>query len=164
MPAPTMGWRRPYACVSRVRRLGLPGGGPSASAGGATSVAPPYPKSFRILLRLIGSMASSSRERRRTACPGACQGDGGWRVMPLTVRLLGPFDLRPLAAPCSRKATWLLALLALRPGREVDRAFLAGTLWPDTSESQALYDLRRELSRLRRALGGEAGRLRTPSG
>ncbi len=81
--------------------------------------------------------------------------------MPLSVRMLGPFDLSPVAERCSRKAGWVLALLALRPGREVDRAFLAGTLWPETSESQALYDLRRELSRLRRALGDEAERIRS---
>src|SRR6185437_4632433 len=97
------------------------------------------------------------------ACHEACHGGRGARVMPLTIRLFGPFALSPVAVRCPRKAEWLVALLVLRAGREVDRAFLAGTLWPDTSEAQALYDLRRELSRLRRALGPEAVRLRSPS-
>ena len=68
----------------------------------------------------------------------------------------------PQEEPCRRKGQWILALLALRHGRAVERTWLAGTLWPDASESQALYDLRRELSRLRRALGPEARRLRSP--
>ena len=80
--------------------------------------------------------------------------------MPLIIRMLGPFELSPVSPRCSRKGGWLVALLALRAGREVDRAWLAGTLWPDTTESQSLYDLRRELSRMRRCLGKEAPRLR----
>lgn len=79
--------------------------------------------------------------------------------MSFKLRLLGTFDVQPLAEPCSRKAQWLLALLAVRHDRNVERSWLAGTLWPDASESQALYNLRRELTRLRRALGAEAGRL-----
>jgi non-specific serine/threonine protein kinase len=81
----------------------------------------------------------------------------------LKLGLLGPFQLAPLAERCSRKGEWLLALLVLRRGREADRALLAGMLWPDTSEPQALYNLRRELTRLRRALGDEGERLRSPS-
>ena len=80
--------------------------------------------------------------------------------MSLILRLLGPFELAAPAAACSRKGQWLLALLALRTPREVDRSWPAGTLWPDTTETQALYNLRRELSRLRRILGPEATRIR----
>jgi non-specific serine/threonine protein kinase len=106
------------------------------------------------------------RVRRGIAAPGAAQSvaDGGPQP-DLTIRLFGAFDLRvsgesPPALP--RKAQWLLALLALREGREVERAWLAGTLWPESEESQALYNLRRELARLRDALGPHASRLRSP--
>jgi DNA-binding SARP family transcriptional activator len=83
--------------------------------------------------------------------------------MALTIRLLGPFQLAPLSEKCSRKGQWAIALLTLRHGREVERAWLAGTLWPDADEEQALYNLRRELTRLRRALGAEAHRIVTPT-
>lgn len=62
----------------------------------------------------------------------------------------------------SRKALWLLALLALRHGRPVEREWLAGTLWPDASQSQAYANLRTVLSELRKALGPEGGRLHSP--
>jgi len=86
---------------------------------------------------------------------------------PLVLRLFGPFDAqvngRPLPPLRSRRGQWLLALLILRHGREVERGWLAGTLWPDNPESQALYNLRRNLVSLRHALGVEAGRLRAPT-
>ena len=86
----------------------------------------------------------------------------------LTLRLFGPPDVRvngePMGRLRTRKGLWLLALLALRPGREVERAHLAGVLWPETEESQALTYLRQSLTDLRRALGPEAAqRLRSPS-
>src|SRR5205807_1315724 len=55
------------------------------------------------------------------------------------------------------------ALLVLRQGREVSRSWLAGTFWPESSEAQALSNLRRNLMDLRQALGAEADRLRTPN-
>jgi predicted ATPase/DNA-binding SARP family transcriptional activator len=58
---------------------------------------------------------------------------------------------------------WLLALLALRHGREVERSWLAGLLWPDSSEGAAFASLRNSLKDLRRALGAEAGRLKSPT-
>src|SRR5579872_1791919 len=83
---------------------------------------------------------------------------------PLVIRLFGPFDVRlngaPLPALRTRKHQWLLALLALRQDRQVDRDWLAGTLWPESPASQALYNLRRCLSDLRSALGSEGERLR----
>ena len=82
---------------------------------------------------------------------------------PLVLRLFGPFDLRLNGAPLpylrTRKHQWLLALLALRHDRQVDRDWLAGTLWPESPNSQALYNLRRCLSDLRSALGTQGERL-----
>jgi predicted ATPase/class 3 adenylate cyclase len=86
---------------------------------------------------------------------------------PLTIRLLGPFAVRvnglPLPRLRSRKGHWLLALLTLRQGCQVDRTWLAGTLWPDSSEPQAMHSLRVCLADLRQALGPEAGRLHSPT-
>ncbi len=86
---------------------------------------------------------------------------------PLSLRLLGPFEARvggvPLRRLRTRRGYWLLALLALRHGRVVERSWLAGTLWPDSSESAALASLRQSLADLRQALGDEARRLVGPS-
>lgn len=85
----------------------------------------------------------------------------------LELKLLGPFEVRvgaqPLAPIHSRKEHWLLALLALRHGRAVERSWLAGTLWPESTESQALFNLRLTLSDLRKALDSEAKRIHAPS-
>ena len=71
----------------------------------------------------------------------------------LEIRLFGSFDVRiggcPPARPLSRKGLYLLALLALRHDRYVERAWLAGTLWPESSENQALWNLRQCLFHLR---------------
>jgi predicted ATPase/class 3 adenylate cyclase len=89
------------------------------------------------------------------------------RASPLTISLFGPFEVRlhgqPLPRLRTRKGQWLLALLALRHGHEMDRAWLAGTLWPDSSEAAAYASLRSSLKDLRRALGSEAGRLCSPT-
>lgn len=69
----------------------------------------------------------------------------------------------PLAPLRSRKGVWLLALLTLRSGKSVQRNWLAGTLWPDSSQSQALAYLRHCLTELRHALGPEATRLQSPT-
>jgi SARP family transcriptional regulator, regulator of embCAB operon len=67
----------------------------------------------------------------------------------LMVALLGGFSLlwggRVLGVP--RASQRLLAFLALH-GRQVTRATVAGTLWPDTSERHAYSNLRSALSRL----------------
>src|SRR5215813_5073968 len=85
----------------------------------------------------------------------------------LTLRLFGPMEVRaagqPLPSNLRRKAYWLLALLVLRHDREVARDWLAGTLWPESEERQALHSLRISLTDLRGALGEEAGRLRSPN-
>src|SRR5262245_52179179 len=86
---------------------------------------------------------------------------------PLVVTLFGPSEVwvdgRPLPRLRSRKGHWLLALLTLRHGCDVERAWLAGTLWPDHPEPQALASLRKSLNDLRGALGREAHRLCSPT-
>jgi predicted ATPase/DNA-binding SARP family transcriptional activator len=81
----------------------------------------------------------------------------------LELRLFGPMEVRvgshPLPRLRSRKGLWLLALLALRAGRDIERDWLAATLWPDDAESQARRSLRQSLHDLRLALGPEAWRL-----
>jgi DNA-binding SARP family transcriptional activator len=88
-------------------------------------------------------------------------------ALPVTIHLLGPFELRlhghPVPCLRSRKGQWLLALLVLRAGRDVERDWLAGTLWPDSPEAAARANLRSSLKELRRALGDQAGRLRSPT-
>jgi DNA-binding SARP family transcriptional activator len=84
---------------------------------------------------------------------------------PLAIRLFGPFEARlgpdPLPRLRSRKVQWLLALLALRAGSEVERAWLVGTLWPDSAAAAALANLRSSLKDLRHALGPQSDRLRS---
>src|ERR1041385_3388850 len=85
---------------------------------------------------------------------------------PLTITLLGPLRVliqgEPMPHVRTRSVEWLLALLVLRHGRSVDRSWLAGTLWPDSLESQALHNLRDILVHLRKALGEEKERLQSP--
>lgn len=84
---------------------------------------------------------------------------------PLKISLFGPFEVRVNGAPLprlrTRKGQWLLALLTLRHGREVSRDWLAGLLWPDSPNAQALANLRMSLADLRQALGVEVARLRS---
>jgi hypothetical protein len=86
---------------------------------------------------------------------------------PLAISLFGPWEVCRLGEPLprlhSRKGQWLLALLTLRHGREVERAWLAAILWPESAEGAALANLRNSLTDLRSALGPEADRLRSPS-
>jgi predicted ATPase/DNA-binding SARP family transcriptional activator len=88
-------------------------------------------------------------------------------VSSLAIGLFGPFEVLlngvPLPRLRSRKGQWLLALLALRHGTEVERTWLAGTLWPDSPTIQALASLRKSLNDLRGALGREACRLSAPT-
>lgn len=75
----------------------------------------------------------------------------------LELCLFGAIDVRiggcPLPHLRSRKGLWLLALLALRAGRDVDRGWLAETLWPDGEPERARRSLRQSLHDLRAALG-----------
>jgi predicted ATPase/DNA-binding SARP family transcriptional activator len=85
----------------------------------------------------------------------------------LVIRLFGGFEARlgadPLEGFYSRKGRWLLSLLTLNAGRAVDRAWIAGCLWPEAPEHQALYYLRRELTHLRAALKAQRRRLTSPT-
>jgi predicted ATPase/DNA-binding SARP family transcriptional activator len=86
---------------------------------------------------------------------------------PLTIHLFGPLRVtvrgEPLPRVRTRSVEWLLALLTLRHGRPVNRAWLAGTLWPASSGSRSLQNLRNELVRLRQALGPESARIQSPA-
>jgi predicted ATPase/DNA-binding SARP family transcriptional activator len=83
------------------------------------------------------------------------------------LRLLGPFDVRidglPLPRLRTRKGLQVLALLAMRPSTEVQREWLAETLWPDSEVEQSAYNLRRSLSDLRSALGSFGNVITAPS-
>jgi predicted ATPase/DNA-binding SARP family transcriptional activator len=85
----------------------------------------------------------------------------------MALRCFGPFEARlaglPLPRLHTRKGHWLLALLTLRQGQPVEREWLAGTLWPESGQSQALANLRNCLHELRQALSSEAVRLHSPS-
>jgi predicted ATPase/DNA-binding SARP family transcriptional activator len=88
-------------------------------------------------------------------------------LYPLELRLFGDFEARvhgvPIPPPRSRRAAWLLALLALRQGREAQRTTLAGLLYPDSDEETGLANLRRLLTDLRRSLGAEGERIHAPT-
>ena len=85
----------------------------------------------------------------------------------LTIHLFGPLRIllqgEPMPRVRTRSVEWLLALLVLRHGRTVERSWLAGTLWPESREEQALHNLRDDLMHLRKALGSERDRLQSPS-
>ena len=53
----------------------------------------------------------------------------------------------------SRRAMWLLGILALRKGQPIERQSLAGIPWPDSSDARALHNLRQTLAGLPRVLG-----------
>jgi len=84
---------------------------------------------------------------------------------PLKIELFGTMRVQvegePLPRLRSRKAVWLLALLALRDGRPASRQWVATTLWPDTDASIALANLRPVMSELRRALGSQKNRVQS---
>lgn len=85
----------------------------------------------------------------------------------LEIRMLGTFeacvDGEVLVPLHSRKEHWLLALLTLRYGRHLERDWLAGTLWPESEQSQALGYMRQCLAALRKQLGAHAERIQSPT-
>ncbi|MDR3708560.1 MAG: BTAD domain-containing putative transcriptional regulator [Capsulimonadaceae bacterium] len=85
-----------------------------------------------------------------------------WRI-----NLLGGFDVTvdgvPISRLRSRKGRVLLALLVVRASKPVERAWLAGVLWPDSTDAQALASLRQTLADLRRAMGAAAVSIEGPS-
>src|SRR6185369_16132139 len=111
-------------------------------------------------------MPRYSRERKRVTLSGTfpqailhregCEivDEANRRAGNLSITLFGSLavhlDGAPLPPLRARKAAWLLALLTLQQGREVERAWLAGIFWPDAPESQAFFYLRRTLAELRK--------------
>jgi predicted ATPase/DNA-binding SARP family transcriptional activator len=85
----------------------------------------------------------------------------------LAVRLFGPFEIcrdgQPIPGIRARKGHWLLALLLLRQGGEVERAWLSAALWPDRPADSGFHSLRSSLNAVRGALGPDARRLRSPT-
>jgi len=78
-------------------------------------------------------------------------------VACLSVRLLGPhqvtLDGQPVTGFKSSKVRALLAYLAVEADRPHRREVLAGLLWPDWPDRDALSNLRYALSNLRRVIG-----------
>jgi DNA-binding SARP family transcriptional activator/tetratricopeptide (TPR) repeat protein len=62
----------------------------------------------------------------------------------------------------SSRAVALIALLAVHAGSPQPRQRLAGLLWPESTDAQALTNLRRELHHLRQVLGDEASLVVSP--
>jgi DNA-binding SARP family transcriptional activator len=56
---------------------------------------------------------------------------------------------------CSSRAVALVAFLAVHAGSPQTRQRIAGLFWPDSTDAQALTNLRRELHHLRQALGNQ---------
>lgn len=56
----------------------------------------------------------------------------------------------PMPRVRTRSVEWLLSLLTLQHGHAVDRYWLAGTLWLDSEEKQALHNVRDVLVHLRK--------------
>jgi DNA-binding SARP family transcriptional activator/predicted ATPase len=75
----------------------------------------------------------------------------------LSLSLLGPFQVRldgqPVTGFKSNKVRALLAYLAVEAHRPHRREVLAGLLWPDWPDRDALSNLRYALSNLRRVIG-----------
>ena len=75
----------------------------------------------------------------------------------LSLSLLGSFwaalDGQPIKSFKSNKVRALLAYLAVEADRPHRRERLAGLLWPDWPDKDALSNLRYSLSDLRRAIG-----------
>jgi predicted ATPase/DNA-binding SARP family transcriptional activator len=85
----------------------------------------------------------------------------------LSIRLLGGIVVLvqgiPLPKLRGRQGLRLLAILALRSPQTVERSHLAGMLWPENTEENALALLRRNLTDLRQALGSEGHRIISPT-
>ncbi len=77
-------------------------------------------------------------------------------------RILGPVEVRaqgrPIAVAGGRQRA-LLALLLLRAGEPVSRDRVIEDLWGERPPDGAVKTVQAVVSRLRRALGGEAARL-----
>src|ERR1700753_3337258 len=88
------------------------------------------------------------------------------RVDVLRMTLLGEqtlIDDQAGSVPVrSSRAVALVAFLAVHAGSPQSRQRISGLLWPDSTDAQALTNLRRELHHLRQVLGDEASLVVTP--
>jgi DNA-binding SARP family transcriptional activator/TolB-like protein len=90
---------------------------------------------------------------------GSASSTGG--ALPLSVALLGPFEIKRAngeALRLPKKAQALLAYLALQSGRPIPREQLATLLWGNSATEQARQSLRQCLAVLRNTLGADAGK------
>ena len=75
---------------------------------------------------------------------------------PIRIELLGGFRVlaggRPAGSDLTTRQQQLLAYLALNLEAPASRQQIAGRLWPESTDAQALTNLRRELHHLRHAL------------
>lgn len=71
----------------------------------------------------------------------------------LEISLLGGVAVRGRGTPASSRAIGLLTYLAVNADTPQSRSHLAGMFWPDSTDSQARTNLRRELHQLRSLLG-----------
>lgn len=86
----------------------------------------------------------------------------------LSISCMGSFQITlrgvPLSIPGTPKIRALLAYLAVERDKIHSRESLAGLLWSDQPESNALHNLRQALSILRKVLGDDTYLLITPEG
>src|SRR4051812_1876069 len=89
----------------------------------------------------------------------------GATMTRLELNFLGPFEVtldgEPVSGFASDKVRALLAYLAVEGGQPHRREALAGLLWPDYPDSDALSSLRQAIHKLRLALG-EGGQASLP--
>lgn len=64
---------------------------------------------------------------------------------------------RDITSSLSRRAIWMIAMLAFSESKSIDRQHLATSLWPDSSDTSALHNLRQTLAAVRRSLGDAKG-------
>ncbi len=79
---------------------------------------------------------------------------------PVEIRFFGAFDMivrgKTVGAFRSRRVAVVLLILLKASGAEVSRSYIAGQVWPESTEVQALANLRQSLMDLRKAFGSEA--------
>src|SRR5580704_8423422 len=100
---------------------------------------------------------SSLRVNHARSPPGRHTGAVSWFVM-LHVSVLGEQAITDDEAGVrahSSHAVALVAFLAAHTGAPQPRQRIAGMFWPDSTDAQALTNLRRELHHLRQVLGDE---------
>lgn len=85
----------------------------------------------------------------------------------MRIQLLGRVEISVAGAPLpslrGKSGLWLLGVLTLHANKSLERDWLAGILWPESSPEQGRANLRRTLTDLRHALGPAAERLTTPT-